>query len=39
MIERNYCDNQRWGEFEEKFIGRAIKKGYYNDCNYSGYFS
>jgi hypothetical protein len=31
MIERNYCDNQRWSEFEEKYIGRAIKKGYYND--------
>lgn len=31
MIERNYCDAQRWEGFEEKYIGRAIKKGYYND--------
>lgn len=31
MIERNYCDNKRWGEFEDKFIFRAMKRGYYNE--------
>ena len=31
MIERNYCDNQRWGEFEDKFIFRAMKRGYYDE--------
>jgi hypothetical protein len=31
MIERNYCDNQRWSEFEDKFICRATRRGYYND--------
>ena len=31
MIERNYCDNKRWGEFEDKFIFRSIKRGQYDD--------
>lgn len=31
MIERNYCDNKRWGEFEDKFIFRAMKRGQYDD--------
>ena len=31
MIERNYCDAQRWEGFEERLIGRAVKRGQYND--------
>lgn len=31
MIERNYCDNKRLSEFEDKFIFRAVKRGQYDD--------
>jgi hypothetical protein len=31
MIERNYCDVQRWEGFEEKYISKSMKSGRYND--------
>ena len=31
MIEKDYCDDKRWSDFEEKFIWRAMKTGQYND--------
>lgn len=31
MIEKDNCDIQRWEGFEERLIGRAVKRGQYND--------
>jgi hypothetical protein len=31
IVERDNCDMQRWEGFEERLIGRAVKRGYYED--------
>jgi hypothetical protein len=31
IVERDNCDMQRWEGFEERLIGRAVKRGYYKD--------